>query len=144
MRAATTTKMAVQAPWTESALNPIEIPSIADADKNVKSIDIDQHESLLAIQIRPQLTEDETAPEEFSSKSTTHDRSGIIDTVHLWMQQLELSDHVSTPRRHGSNHDQDDGTGNHSECVERRRNSKNTESDLCLAHQDNSTHPSDL
>lgn len=136
--------MAVQAPWTESALNPIEIPSMADADKNVKSMDMSQHESLLAIQIWSQLTENETAPEEFSAKSTTHDRSGIVNTVHLRMQQLELSDHVSTPRRHGSNHDQDDGTGNHSEGVERRRNSKNTESNLCLAHQDDSTHPPDL
>lgn len=36
MMAATATKMAVQAPCVDSELNPIEIPSIAEAAKKVK------------------------------------------------------------------------------------------------------------
>lgn len=37
IKAATPTKIAVQAPCVERAFRPMEIPSIADAAKNVKS-----------------------------------------------------------------------------------------------------------
>jgi hypothetical protein len=37
MMAATTTKMAVHAPWVESELKPMEMPSMAEAARKVKS-----------------------------------------------------------------------------------------------------------
>lgn len=85
-----------------------------------------------------------TPVQDLTTNLAAHDLTGLVDSVHFWMTKLELTNHVACPGCHGTDNEEDDYARDHAEGVERRWDTKDTETDLGLHHQNDSADPADL
>lgn len=94
MTAATATKIAVHAPWVDTALSEIDMPSIPAPATKIQTMrgqcpGIGSHSM--------SLTQNENDREELFSGSTKELESNVVDTVDRGMVFLEYSDLVVGP-----------------------------------------------
>ncbi|KAI6765942.1 hypothetical protein HG530_007012 [Fusarium avenaceum] len=141
--AATATNTAVQAPWFETALRPIERPSMPAPETNTQSIKVSIFcdKTIAAVS---ELTDPHSKPKELPSNSSKHHSAGVINGINMTMSQLEDAHNPIGPRCNDSDRQQTDNTRNHSQRIERRGNRQHAKSDLCFHHQARRANESDL
>ena len=140
---ATATKIAVHAPWCETALKAIETPSIPEPETNTIATreSVNTLKSVLRVGI---LTQQKRDGEEFPSNPTKEDETSIVDAVHLGVVLLEDANHVAGPGGDGAHDDEHDGAGDHTDGVKDEWEGQDTQTDLDLEHDDNGSNPSQL
>jgi hypothetical protein len=140
--AATATKMAVQAPWVETAFRPIEMPSIPAPATKIQTGKLLGHAPGMGWSAWH--TKDKDDPKHFAADSTEELLSDVVDAINRSVFQLEDAHHVIGPGGYDGNDEKYDNSGNHAESIKNRRDREDAQSDLGLDHQDGGTHPADL
>lgn len=124
--AAIATKMAVQMACVESALNAIEILSIAEAEMKVKT---DRQTSAFDPPVLGKLdapTQAERGAKEFTANTTKKHLPHVVDAVYMAVTDLEDANNVVRPRGDTTNHNQQNDTGDQPNGAENRRDPKYT------------------
>lgn len=143
MMAATATKMAVQAPWAETAFKPIDMPSMPAPATKIQTGGPGQYRE----DDRPLIarrTENKHHTEKLAPDASKEQLADVVDAVDGSMAQLEDTDHVVGPGGDDGDGDQDDDARHHAEDVEDGRYGQNPQADLGLHHQHGGAHPADV
>jgi hypothetical protein len=106
--AATATNTAVQVPWTDIALSPIEIPSIPDPATKIQSRMSQNPMHTWESHLSEPLTKAECDGKKLASDSSKHQISSIINAIDVAVVKLKDTDDVASPNsdtRHGAEED---------------------------------------
>jgi hypothetical protein len=143
MTAATATKTAVQAPWSESAFRAMEMLSIPEPATKIQSC-LYISSAGWSVWERIVLTENISYTHYFLADATKQHLTNIVNAVYFWMPQFEGTNHVIWPSGYYSNGEETNDTGYHSEAVEDRWNWKYSQANLRFHHESHTAQPPDL
>lgn len=141
--AATATNAAVHVPCSDTAFNPIEIPSMPDPATKMKAIMLDLWNSIEEC-LSHRLTDTKSSAKDIAADAAKQDCSCVIKTVYLGMVHFEYADHVTGPGGNSSDCQETDNAGNKAKDIKARWDREDTKTNTNLHHDCDGSHPVDL
>lgn len=130
MAAATATKTAVHVPWFETALNPIDRPSMPEPATVIQT-GARQWMELIG---EGRLTQSESVTKNFFASTPEDLVADIIETVDVAVVELEHANHIVRPCGDGANQEQRNYARNYTQDVEGSGYGEDAQTDLSFHH----------